>query len=960
MIALTDEFTSPTGEFLNYDSYQTADRANTATLKHKDIRTMQQANITSTQSVFNLSSLSMQQLEGLAMSVLEGTTIVYSGEAWAGGTVASDPTRGNFRILSMTLAVGTNTATSVVTDRPVDLLTGFSMSDSVSMALPSFPAASITQSTSFIDFTSHPTGNFTTGPTASVALNASTVTLTAANSEFRVPLSSFNQNSINLTAITGVRLRIVATGVATMRVAAIRLLPTAWTQGAIDMDTRYNRIRKSIPRNGDSSQLGFTWPIMWRAQQPTSSDDPRPIDSEFALLFNTGSMVGSNSATLYFRETTEDFLTMLDLNGLMMSDLDGHVVPDVGAARYSGRTMDDLDQFLLSELDSDTVIDLERKPDYTSASWISFNLIWGPTSTQIQMGNTESGNSEASGSYTYSLGALTPNTNYVWFTYLDENRVRSKIYAMSDYGVVGALVYDTTAVIDDGAFRRRKGRFGWFASLQDGDSSIDAINAREVTYAEYRSLPFESNTPVVGAEMFFSGTPNLEHFQSLSPGIYNTSDTTITLDANRTTTTESWRVDNPGIYAIQGVRTNVFPLSDFKDTEIEFDIWFPSDIVDQPIAYLVNGFGRTIPLLMPELLPNQWQRVRINSPYGHTMLSGDYYLTLLQLSSAASTWWVDNITVFTRSIKWAGRSVIDDPWQSNDAPWTPFKNSINREGGGIVFTRRGKQLQIQGKACAQDAHIDRVQFKPQYAQLGRFKPKGITVPNPMSVAGFSYTSIGSNTVRLQSNTPVLTNFVSNPGFETNTAGWATTGPALFMVSGGTISRSLITSSAGVASGLISAASGSMGAAFPMANTFYSSKTYRLSFDIQGLAGGEEVSVIFGSSSGSSYGSIGMFTASPPAWTPKTVIWKPTSDVADGIIMFLLAHGTSANWYIDNVIVSEVPLYSIVDDEWNFGDGTLGIGSATTHTYPAPGAYTVTLVSMDNNGNRSTTSGTVTV
>jgi len=47
-------------------------------------------------------------------------------------------------------------------------------------------------------------------------------------------------------------------------------------------------------------------------------------------------------------------------------------------------------------------------------------------------------------------------------------------------------------------------------------------------------------------------------------------------------------------------------------------------------------------------------------------------------------------------------------------------------------------------------------------------------------------------------------------------------------------------------------------------------------------------------------------------------------------------------------------------EWDFGDGTGEVGSAVTHTYSVPGAYTATLTVRDRSGNADTASVAVTV
>jgi len=51
---------------------------------------------------------------------------------------------------------------------------------------------------------------------------------------------------------------------------------------------------------------------------------------------------------------------------------------------------------------------------------------------------------------------------------------------------------------------------------------------------------------------------------------------------------------------------------------------------------------------------------------------------------------------------------------------------------------------------------------------------------------------------------------------------------------------------------------------------------------------------------------------------------------------------------------------IVDYEWDFGDGTTGMGKITTHIYPDPGTYSLKLTVRDQAGNNATDSATITV
>jgi len=52
--------------------------------------------------------------------------------------------------------------------------------------------------------------------------------------------------------------------------------------------------------------------------------------------------------------------------------------------------------------------------------------------------------------------------------------------------------------------------------------------------------------------------------------------------------------------------------------------------------------------------------------------------------------------------------------------------------------------------------------------------------------------------------------------------------------------------------------------------------------------------------------------------------------------------------------------TIIDYEWNFGDGSKGTGMIATHVYGEPGIYNVTLTVTDNNGNSRSISKLVTI
>jgi hypothetical protein len=772
-ITLAEEFNSLQGLFPNYDAYAPAERDAVRNLRHADIRVMQQTDIGTSNTVFMLSQRSMSSLQGQTMTQVQtSTTATRKGEAWSAGTVAVDPTRGNFRVLSLTIAAGTTTTSSVVTDVPVDISTGFVDTDSVSVALPTFPAGFVTQSTSFIDFTSHPSGDFAVGPTASVALSASTVSLIAGDSEFRVPRSAFNQNGINLGAITGVRFRIVGTGASTVRVMGVRILASTWAYGQVDTDTRYGRLRRGLPRNGDLTVAPFNFPAVFRSTDPPGYDDPRPIDAEYGVVFNTGSQSGTNSFSLYFRELTEDFMTQLDLNSEPQSAFNGRIQPDVGAARYGSRTQYDLDALVgipgswtvsgiphtQTDLETEKQFSLERVPDSLSASYTQFTVQWAGSTGTVSILNSEGGG------YGFTItGGLTANTNYVAFARMEDNAVQLVIYPLDIAGNVltGQKVFDSARINDDFAYKRRAGRFGWRAQFADGDAFIDSIRPRGATYAEYRSLPYESFTPVQGAELFATHTPHQELLQAPTPGPYNDVTTKISRDTAQSTSGESWRIDTFGKRPLQGFSTNLFQLSDFQNTVISFDLLYPAFTLaagGQLLAYLTDrNAARVIPLVMPKIRPDQWQPITLRMPFDFDVLAGEYRLLLLQASAGATTWWIDKPHIYERGLVWDARGVVDDPWGTQPANWFPFFDNYNVENGGVMFDRRGTHLQVRGRARRQDARIDRIQFRPKYAQLGRLvwaSDQPAPAINP--TANFTSAVIGTRKLRFTSTATATT------------------------------------------------------------------------------------------------------------------------------------------------------------------------------------------------------------
>jgi hypothetical protein len=243
-------------------------------------------------------------------------------------------------------------------------------------------------------------------------------------------------------------------------------------------------------------------------------------------------------------------------------------------------------------------------------------------------------------------------------------------------------------------------------------------------------------------------------------------------------------------------------LTDFDQLSISFDLWMPSalanantnGIYDILIPMLISDTGYIVPLMMPQLQYDHWQHVNLTMPTG-TLASGIYQLQVAYQGSATGQFWIDNVIVKERAVAWAARSVIDDPWNSNFAPWTPFADNLNDDSAGVRFYPQGKQLQMQAEARTVNAVVlSAPKLVPAYAQLGRFAWPEDAVAltgNPVAniaatnITGSTYTFDGSRSTGVLStqSIPFIDNYVTNPSFEHDTVGaapaaWTTTGATL--------------------------------------------------------------------------------------------------------------------------------------------------------------------------------------
>lgn len=751
-ISLTDKFDNKQGQFLNYDTYLSADKALLDAQSHVDIRSFITPETYKT-TILEMGLYTMTQLDAFTMTQLDGLTSGTLSESWSSGTVAENSSYGYYSTLTLSAGgAGTLTSSSVITNpdgsiKTVDILTGFKDTDVISIGFPEYPNASVTEASSYIDFTSHPTGDFTAGPTASVSLSASTLTMTnGTDSEFRVARSAFNQNGIDLSAITGVRFRIVTTGATKVVIlGGIRLISSGWARFNNDINTLTERLVRTPPLNGDhTSSPTHSLPVLWRSDIPSGEKDPTPIDVEAGILFYTGHQgATTNSFTVYFRENTLDFMTQTDLDGMTMEYLDGNPQPDLGNALYTARQQTELELLTMADLDGDQQYDLERAPDSIASSWISIKVQWtGGSGDGVIFANSEGTTLNING-FTTDDGKLLNNKRYLFVPKVEENSVSADIYELDTNGFITDWVFHIAPDIETGLavglghvtndfeYKRRPGRFGWQSNIIDANAWVDGVIVRKAVFAEYRSRPLHSTTPVNGARLFTTNSPPQEFFEKVGPGPYNVAGTSITYNPSKYTTGNAVEINGADISPLQGIQTNLFYIENFNDLDIKFDIYC-SDTSSSPIAFLLSqSRSNFIPLLTKTIKVGQWNSVEAYIPEWryvgayltstNVFLNGSYSLVILRPDVHISPWWIDNIRIQIPTVVWDGRGEVGTAWDTGSAekPWTPFKDIVNDQSNGIVFPERGTTLQIRAKGLTQESSIARIEVKPKYTELGR-------------------------------------------------------------------------------------------------------------------------------------------------------------------------------------------------------------------------------------------------
>lgn len=741
-IPIYDEFNNSQGRFINYSTYESADQGKILSQSHVDIRSFNQAGISIDREMIWFDEEPVTGLDSFTMSQLESSILVQSGEAWTAGTVGVISSMNHWSGLQLACTTGINTTQSVITNIAsgkvvrVNISDGFQDTDVISIALPSFPLSGIDTTNSFIDITSSNDGSFVTGQFDSVPFSASATTLINGNSEFSFPRSTLTNT--DLTQITGVRFRITATGNCTVTILAIRLLSSTWQFSSYDLDTLWGLLRAPVTRTG-ALQSPYQLPTIWRSDVPSSAADPRPVDLEVAIAFNTGQMFGTNGGplpsdsldpsngldpqfgspnriNLFFRENTQNQFIQSDLDIVTQSQINGNAQPDFGTDSIVPANMGDLQVYFQQYLDGQSQKDLESQPNTIHGSWIRVSLVFSIFGTSIEV-QDEFGN----GYVFANQFTLQTNTDYILISSIEDTQCRLRVYPLSPTGVIltNQVVFDSGLINDSFLLERRQGRFGWSASIQDGSIKIYSIRTRFVNFGEYRTSHFNSVTPVTGASIEVQGNYSKELFAGWDPGPNGGSLSLV--PPGDPTVPQVLEVTNTGLLPYQGIMSNIFYIENFDSIEIDFDINFPSTSSQSPLQmYLLGENQRIIGLPLTIDQYDQWTHVHLHTLTNGIAQTGPYRLVIVQPTTTVSTTWqVNNVSISERTIDWAARPSGSDAWNNAPAPWTKFYGVINSPNNGVLFNKKDTSLQVRAQLLKQTAYISGLKITPRYAQLGR-------------------------------------------------------------------------------------------------------------------------------------------------------------------------------------------------------------------------------------------------
>jgi archaellin len=710
-LPVAENYTSPQGQFIGYDTINNIENAILANQKHVDIRGIVPSGLVfeNQNTMLILNAETMAELNTQTMGQLDDAG--YSlGDNWSLGTIGPQSSLNGINTLSIPCVSGINVTTSVLS--PVDL-TGFQPNDTISVAMPSFPGGTVNISGCYLTLSD----------------GSQTQTFNFANSLYAISGSlsnaqaAFPYSELYVFDPTTVTIGIEAVASCTVQISALRVLSAEWTPLALDMNTQGQYLTPITDGFGNIPATDLY--TAFRSDTPPGITDPRPINSDFGPVIYTGSRAYNNTVNVYFRQLNEAVITQLDLDYIVtgsgsvgytqgMLDALGHQ-PDFGQSLYQPRDQAQLNTLTQAQLNQLEQYQLERLWDVTNESYIESQFSWSADGgfsvalTDFNPNNTYN--------FAFTGSGIQPYSYYFYETILEDNSATVNIYPVANDGTVEVnnLLFTTNEISNDWVFYRTAGRVGWGVTLGDGNAFIKSFNALSLMYAEYQSKVFNTVTPVQGASLTVSATPPINLYSGAEP--YNNANLVI----NNTIATSPDGSLQVTATANEGIQTLPFISTEPKYLKINFDLYVPSSTynIDIPHFLLMTDMGAIFEFFIGQIIPDRWNSLEIIPVVMVKQVASSFRFISTTISSAPLTWYMDNISITQSVISWSGRSAPQDPWSPNFAPWLDFGDVLNSTSDGIVFSPIGTSLQIRARAHAQNATISRIFVTPKYAQLGR-------------------------------------------------------------------------------------------------------------------------------------------------------------------------------------------------------------------------------------------------
>lgn len=600
--------------------------------------------------------------------------------------------------------------------------------------------------------------------------------------EFIASITDFTTGSgvgFSFARVTGVRFHFKGaqpTENAQIKIMALRCVPLLKTTGVNKwLSAEINTLEQnvSIPVNGYNEDRIQIPPMISGARLDTIASDPSPVDSRQAMIFQTGlgqapsrliTDVTGNGTVVTYATNTAHRLTpgqIVSISGVSPSAYNlssieiiscptnkTFTVADTTTTAYTSGgqvTVDDLPYNRIMLFARQQEFDQRYRETWLTAEY-GFRMSVGNENSFVKRYKTTRIKSQDDDYVLYwdihpgevfeevydvtktgisYLPDLNNEINYEFSASFTGNSISLQIQELSPAEQPQRVIYDAPNV-SSSEWSVIAGRIGWYAELVDYDTYISAVDLESAAYALLVTKVFESETPVEGAQLFTvdSGSKNLfENFFSLS------NLDVVRIDNQKTYSQKgSFAFISSGETLKPGLVSNQFTVNDWNHISIEFQFWAPRELKTEtlrpklslrPIERLDNTedvFAGLVPAAAPiafDFIPGAWSYVSLDLR-GVNAKNGDYQLVIESDEPFRNNWWIDDIQINSQTIEWEMRAI-------ENGSWSPFRNNVNKQYGGLHLSENqiGRQIQLQARALTEDAWIAEYTLIPKYLSPGR-------------------------------------------------------------------------------------------------------------------------------------------------------------------------------------------------------------------------------------------------